>query len=179
MDEATTPTQNSSEGVPPQAVERLKREREQAKAETEVAKAEVVQATQALTQAGFVDKLYEYLDGLEGNDRPSKPYVAAKFLARQLPADTEDIPAAVEVLRGELASLQPQNTLPPPPLMAGGPKPGAEAAEIETGPFRVGGKEYVTFISEYGRAATNAAIVAGQFFYSDENEAAQGTAELV
>ena len=174
-----TATEAVPEGVPPQAIERLKRERETARAEAEQAKADVATATEALAKVALVDSIHDYLDGLEGPNVPSDPRKAAKFLARQMPVDTEDVPAAVESLRAEISALQPQNDIPPPPLMAGGPQPGATGADLESGPYRIGSEEFVKFISEHGRQATNQAIAEGMFFDSDENRAAQETAGLV
>lgn len=181
----TSPSHEDSGGVvPPEAFDRVKRERDQFKTEAE-------QAKSGLQQALLVDQVYGHLTAREYADselRPADPYGTAKFIAGQLPRDTANPAEAVDrwiaqastLLRPPQVAPAPAPTTPASPApqvpQGRGPHPGADGADLGTGPFPVNGKEFKEFVARYGMDAVPAAVANGTFYFSDENQAAQATA---
>ncbi len=177
-DEVVVTEPEAPSQVPPEAFDRVKKERDDAKAtNTELA--------EAGANAILIDKIHEYWESKPASERPENPRQSAKFLAQQLPAGVEDIPAAIEAFTAEMSSLQPQTVADaPPPPMAGdpegpGPQPGATGESLETGPFPMNGKEFKAYFAEHGARAANVAIANGMFIPSDENVSAQNTIDSV
>lgn len=172
-------------GVPPEALERVKRERDQFKTQAE-------QAGQVAAAALLVDKVYGHLTGRQYTEtelRPVDPYGTAKFIASQLPTTTADPAEAVDrwlqqastLLRPpQVAAPQIPTVSPAPQVPMGrGPQPGADGTDLGTGPFPVNGKEFKEFVTRYGMAAVPKAVADGTFYFSDENQAAQATAKTL
>jgi hypothetical protein len=161
---------------PPEAVDRLKRERDEAKATLDTAAKEL-----AMTR--HTKAVYEALKNVEvDGKRLPDPFALADRIASQVPMDAADLGSAAMELVNGLRVLLPSATTTPAAPMSGlpsGPNPGAEGESTETGPFRVGSKEYLAFVEREGMAAANQAIVDGRFYFSAENEAAQATARAL
>lgn len=151
-----------------------------------------------LQQALLVDQVYGHLTSRTYADdefRPKDPYGTAKFIAGQLPTTTADPVEAVDRWIKQTSTLlqppqvasapaaAPTTTTSPPGAprvpQGRGPQPGADGADLGTGPFPVNGKEFEDFVNRYGMEAVPRAIVEGTFYFSKENEAAQATAKTL
>jgi|10_taG_2_1085330.scaffolds.fasta_scaffold171177_2 hypothetical protein len=167
-----------TQAVPPEAFERVKRERDEARTDG-------ADTTAALAQALLVDKIHEYWESLPSAERPENPRQAANFLSAQLPPGVEDVPAAIQSFVAKSNSLRPPTTADAPlPPMAGndggsGPQPGAAGGQLETGPKPMNGPEFLKFFEDNGKKATMVAISNGQFYPTPRNADAQGTIDDV
>lgn len=169
MADESDDSQPTTEGPPPQAVERLKKERDAAVA----AYAEV---QPVLENVRLIDQLYEHFKGQE--DPPIRdPYALAKKVAPAVRGAKDPVAAASAWVEETSALFAPPQAAPPP--MAAGGSPAAAGVSIDNGPFQVGSKEWKGFVEAHGMEGALAAIANGQFFHSQENQAAQSTARMV
>ena len=159
-----------AQGIDPGAFDRVKRERDLAKQETETAR-------KALAQTVLVDKLYEHFKGKD--DLAADRYQLAKE-AVNYPgiAEAEDPAIAADAWLERLSGLLGKSSTSKPPPMTPGPNPAATGVQIESGPFKVGAKEWKDFVAQNGMPAAYKAVEAGQFFFSQENTDSQKTASL-
>lgn len=165
-DEATP---DPSTDPPPQAVDRLKRERDEATSERD-------QLRSVAQQALLVDKVYEHLvakEDLKVTDR----YALAKRAAAAVPDGTENPLEAVDAWLKDMSTLfSTTPSTPPAPAMAAGGDPASGGEPPDSGPFPVNSKEFKEYEREHGWEAALAQIRDGMFYFSDANEAAQATA---
>lgn len=172
------PQAPQGESPPPGAIDRLKRERDEAKTQA-------AQAAQAAAQALKVDQVYEVLKGKDDLPSDYDAYAAAKAAARFLPAEAEVTAESVDTLLKDMASILPsQEAAPPPPPMAGDPafggtgvNPAGGGETVDDGPFPIKSPQADDFVAQHGTAAFYRAINQGLFYASPENAAAQATAQ--
>ena len=174
--ETTEQPVEESKGIPPAAFERQKAKAAEAEALANSAK-------EALAHALLVDKIQEHWESQPPEARPANPRQQAQWLAKQIPAGTENIAEAVAEFTAQSAALLPQAPpAPPPPPMAGGgtgPAPGASGADaLDSGPIPMSDPKFLEYVNEKGMAAARQAIADGRFVPSKENADAQATIGL-
>ena len=159
--------------IPPEAYARVKRE-------NETIRQQLADAAPALKQALVIDQLHTHFKGVD--ELKNRDLYELAKTAAQLPQvrDSDDPAKAADAWIATMSNLFTNGVQAVPlPPMAVGANPAAAGVAVETGPFKVGSKEYNDFLAQHGIQATLQAVRDNRFFFSSENQAAQETASLI